>query len=43
MKSYTEDDVLSSFLTVLCCAHQYFDTSNINPIEVWSKILSLED
>ena len=41
MKSYTEDDVLSSFLAVLCYAHQYFNTSNINPIEFWSKILSL--
>ena len=43
MKCYTEDDVLSSFLAVLRYAHQYFNTSNINPIEFWSKILSLAD
>ena len=42
MKSYTED-VLSSFLAVLRYAHQYFNASNINPIEFWSKILSLAD
>ena len=42
MKCYTED-VLSSFLAVLHYAHQYFNTSNINPIEFWSKILSLAD
>ena len=41
MKCYTEDDVLSSFLAVLRYAHRYFNTSNINPIEFWSKILSL--
>ena len=43
MKCYTEDDVLSSFLAVLRYAHQYFNTSNINPIKFWSKILSLAD
>ena len=43
MKCYTEDDVLSSFLAVLRYAHQYFNTSNINPIDFWSKILSLAD
>ena len=43
MKCYTKDDVLSSFLAVLRYAHQYFNTSNINPIEFWSKILSLAD
>ena len=44
MKCYTEDDVLSSFLAVLRYdAHQCFNTSNINPIEFWSKILSLAD
>ena len=43
MNFYTEDDVLSSFLAVLHYAHQYFNTSNINPIEFWSKILSLAD
>ena len=42
MKCYTED-VLSSFLAVLCYAHQYFNISNINPIKFWSKILSLAD
>ena len=41
MKCYTKDDVLSSFLAVLCYTHQYFNTSNINPIEFWSKIPSL--
>ena len=41
MKCYTEDDVLSSFLAVLHYAHRYFTTYNINPIEFWSKILSL--
>ena len=41
MKCYTEDDVLSSFLAVLCYAHNYFNTSNINPIRFSSKILSL--
>ena len=43
MKCYTEDDVLGSFLAVLCYAHQFFNTSNINPIKFWSKILSLAD
>ena len=43
MKCYTEDDVLSSFLAVLRYAHRYFNTSNINPIEFWSQILSLAD
>ena len=43
MKCYTEDDVLSSLLAVLRYAHRYFNTSNINPIEFWSKILSLAD
>ena len=43
MKCYTEDDVLSSFLAVLRYAHRYFNTSNINPIEFWSKILSHTD
>ena len=43
MKCYTEDDVLSSFLVVLHYARRYFNTSNINPIEFWSKILSLAD
>ena len=33
MKCYIEDDVLSSFLALLYYAHQYFNTSNINPIE----------
>ena len=43
MKCYTEDDVLSSFLAVFRYAHRYFSTSNINPIEFWSKIFSLAD
>ena len=43
MKCYTKDDVLSSFLAVLRYAHRQFNTSNINPIEFWSKILSLAD
>ena len=43
MKCYTEDDVLGSFLAVLRYAHQCFNTSNINPTEFWSKILSLTD
>ena len=43
MKCYTEDDVLSSFLAILCYGLWYFNTSNINPIEFWSKILSLAD
>ena len=43
MKCYTEDDVLSSCLVVLRYAHRYFNTSNINPIEFCSKILSLAD
>ena len=43
MKCYTEDDVLSSFLAALRYAHRYFNTFNINPIEFWSKILSLAD
>ena len=43
MKCYTEDDVLGGFLAVLRYAHQYFNSSNINPIEFWSKILSLAD
>ena len=43
MKCYTEDDVLSSFLAVLPYANQYFNTSNVNPIKFWSKILSLAD
>ena len=43
MKCYTEDDVLSSFLAALRYTHRYFNTFNINPIEFWSKILSLAD
>ena len=43
MKCYTEDDVLSSFLAVFRYAHRYVNTSNINPVEFWSKILSLTD
>ena len=43
MKYYTEDDVLSRFLAALHYAHHYLNTSNINPIEFWSKILSLRD
>ena len=43
MKCCTEDDVLGGFLAVLRYAHQYFNSSNINPIEFWSKILSLAD
>ena len=43
MKCYTEDDVLSRFLAALCYAHHYFNNSNMNPIEFWSKILSLTD
>ena len=43
MKCYTKDDVLRSFLAVLRYAHRQFNTSNINPIEFWSKILSLAD
>ena len=43
MRCYTEDDVLSSSLAVLRYAHRYFNTSNIKPIEFWSKILSLAD
>ena len=43
IKCYTGDDVLSSFLAVLRYAHQYFNTSNVNPIEFWSKIFSLAD
>ena len=43
MKCYTEDDVLSSFLAALSYAHRYLNTSNINPIKFWSKILSLGD
>ena len=41
LKCYTEDAVLSSFLAVLRYAHWYFNTSNIDPIEFWSKNLSL--
>ena len=43
MKYYTEDNALSSFLAVLRYAHRYFNTSNITPIEFWSKIFSLAD
>ena len=43
MKCYTEDDALSGFQAVFHYAHQYFNTFNINPIEFWSKILSLAD
>ena len=43
MKCYTEDDILSSFLALLRYTHRYFNTSNINPVEFWSKILSLAD
>ena len=43
MKCYAVDDVLSSFLCVLRYEHQYFNTSNINPIEFWSQILPLAD
>ena len=43
MKCYTEDDVLSSFLAALSYAHRYLNTSDINPIKFWSKILSLGD
>ena len=43
MRCYTEDDVLSSFLAGLRYALRYFNTSNIDPIEFWSKILSLAD
>ena len=43
MKCYAEDDVLNSFLVVLRYEHRYFNTSNINSIKFWSKILSLAD
>ena len=43
MKCYTDHDVLSSFLAALSYVHRYLNTSNINPIKFWSKILPLAD
>ena len=37
------DDFLSSFLAVFRYAYRQFNTSNINPIEFWNRILSLAD
>lgn len=43
LKSYTEDGVNHSFLTVTCYAQKYFNTSNVTPIKFWSKTLLLQE
>ena len=43
LKSDTEHDICHIFLAVTCYAYKYFDTSNLNLIEFWNKILSLQD
>ena len=40
-KSYSEEDIVDSFLDIIRYASRYFNTSTVNPIEFWSKILAL--
>ena len=40
-KSYSEEDIVDSFLDIIRYASRYFNTSTVNPIEFWSKILEL--
>ena len=39
----TSDNVISSFLDIVRYASRYFNTSNISPIDFWSKILQLRE
>ena len=40
-KSYSEEDIVDSFLDIIRYTSRYFNTSTVNPIEFWSKILAL--
>ena len=40
---YDENDVSDSFFAIVRYAVRYFNVQNVNPIDFWSKILSLKE
>ena len=43
LKSFMKDDAMKGVLAIVRYALKFFNMSNVEPLEFWSRILSLQD
>lgn len=41
--AFNEEQVIESFLSVVCYGVNYFNVKNVDVLEIWSRMLSLQD